>query len=66
MVLERNERAHHAWRAAGYAREPQWRRWTKPFDQAADLVQGGSSRGMAAETRAVRAVLADHGTEVTR
>ncbi|HEY3478606.1 MAG TPA: GNAT family N-acetyltransferase [Streptomyces sp.] len=31
MVLERNERAHHAWRAAGYAPEPQWRRWTKPF-----------------------------------
>ena len=31
MVLEHNERAHHAWRAAGYAPEPQWRRWTKPF-----------------------------------
>lgn len=31
MVLERNERAQHAWRAAGYAREAQWRRWTKPF-----------------------------------
>jgi ribosomal protein S18 acetylase RimI-like enzyme len=31
MVLERNERAHHAWSAAGYAREPQWRRWTKPL-----------------------------------
>jgi ribosomal protein S18 acetylase RimI-like enzyme len=31
MVLERNERAQHAWSAAGYAREPQWRRWTKPL-----------------------------------
>ncbi|OIK01367.1 GNAT family N-acetyltransferase [Streptomyces colonosanans] len=31
MVLERNERAHHAWRAAGYAPEEQWRRWVKPF-----------------------------------
>ncbi len=31
MVLERNERAQHAWRAAGYAPEPQWRRWTKPL-----------------------------------
>jgi ribosomal protein S18 acetylase RimI-like enzyme len=29
MVLERNERAQHAWSAAGYVREPQWRRWTK-------------------------------------
>ncbi|MCQ4079893.1 GNAT family N-acetyltransferase [Streptomyces sp. RB6PN25] len=29
MVLDRNERAHHAWRAAGYAPEPQWSRWTK-------------------------------------
>lgn len=31
MVLERNERAHQAWSAAGYAPEQQWRRWTKPF-----------------------------------
>lgn len=31
MVLERNQRAHHAWRAAGYAPEPHWRRWTKPL-----------------------------------
>jgi ribosomal protein S18 acetylase RimI-like enzyme len=31
MVLERNEQAHHAWRAAGYRPEPQWRRWTKPL-----------------------------------
>jgi ribosomal protein S18 acetylase RimI-like enzyme len=31
MVLEANERAHHAWQAAGYAREEQWRRWTKPL-----------------------------------
>ncbi|MFI1258083.1 GNAT family N-acetyltransferase [Streptomyces netropsis] len=31
MVLDRNESAHHAWRAAGYAREPQWSRWVKPL-----------------------------------
>ncbi len=31
MVLDRNERAHQAWRAAGYAPEPQWSRWTKPL-----------------------------------
>jgi ribosomal protein S18 acetylase RimI-like enzyme len=31
MVLERNERAQRAWSAAGYAPEPQWRRWTKPL-----------------------------------
>ncbi|MFE0626066.1 GNAT family N-acetyltransferase [Streptomyces sp. NPDC058864] len=34
MVLERNERAHHAWRSAGYAPEHHWRRWTKPFRPA--------------------------------
>jgi ribosomal protein S18 acetylase RimI-like enzyme len=31
MVLDRNERAHQAWRAAGYRPEPQWSRWTKPL-----------------------------------
>jgi ribosomal protein S18 acetylase RimI-like enzyme len=31
MVLLRNERAQHAWRAAGYAPEEQWRRWVKPL-----------------------------------
>ncbi|GAA4929129.1 GNAT family N-acetyltransferase [Streptomyces coeruleoprunus] len=31
MVLDRNEQAHHAWRAAGYAPEPQWSRWVKPL-----------------------------------
>ncbi|WP_437114887.1 GNAT family N-acetyltransferase [Streptomyces longispororuber] len=31
MVLDRNERAHHAWRAAGYGPEPQWSRWVKPL-----------------------------------
>ncbi|MFF4395309.1 GNAT family N-acetyltransferase [Streptomyces sp. NPDC001480] len=31
MVLVRNETAHHAWRAAGYAPEEGWRRWVKPF-----------------------------------
>ncbi|MFB4426083.1 GNAT family N-acetyltransferase [Streptomyces sp. QL37] len=29
MVLESNERAHHAWGAAGYHREDHWRRWIK-------------------------------------
>jgi ribosomal protein S18 acetylase RimI-like enzyme len=32
MVLDRNARAQHAWRAAGYAPEEQWRRWVKPLD----------------------------------
>ncbi|MEU1349176.1 GNAT family N-acetyltransferase [Streptomyces sp. NPDC005775] len=31
MVLEANERAHHAWAAAGYHREDHWRRWVKPL-----------------------------------
>lgn len=31
MVLQRNETAHPAWRAAGYAPEEQWRRWVKPL-----------------------------------
>jgi ribosomal protein S18 acetylase RimI-like enzyme len=31
MVLTGNERAHHAWRATGYAPEEQWRRWVKPL-----------------------------------
>lgn len=31
MVLEANERAHHAWAAAGYRRENHWRRWVKPL-----------------------------------
>ncbi|WP_433606325.1 GNAT family N-acetyltransferase [Dactylosporangium sp. CA-139114] len=32
MVLRDNELAHHAWAAAGYASEPQWRRWVKRLD----------------------------------
>ncbi|WP_251092447.1 GNAT family N-acetyltransferase [Streptomyces sp. Caat 7-52] len=31
MVLVRNERAHHAWRSAGYGPEERWRRWVKPL-----------------------------------
>ncbi|MFJ7152846.1 GNAT family N-acetyltransferase [Streptomyces sp. NPDC100445] len=31
MVLVRNETAHHAWRAAGYGSQEQWRRWVKPL-----------------------------------
>ncbi|MGW1892644.1 GNAT family N-acetyltransferase [Streptomyces sp. NPDC002004] len=31
MVLQRNETAHIAWRAAGYAPEEKWRRWVKPL-----------------------------------
>ncbi|MDH6109677.1 ribosomal protein S18 acetylase RimI-like enzyme [Kitasatospora sp. MAP12-15] len=33
MVLEHNELGQHTWQAAGYAPEPQWRRWTKPLEQ---------------------------------
>ncbi|MFF8595925.1 GNAT family N-acetyltransferase [Streptomyces sp. NPDC015220] len=36
MVLTRNERAHHAWRAAGYAPEEHWRRWVKPLADRSD------------------------------
>ncbi|MET8009173.1 GNAT family N-acetyltransferase [Streptomyces sp. NPDC005271] len=32
MVLDENALAHHAWSAAGYARQPQWSRWVKPLD----------------------------------
>ncbi|MBO1332415.1 GNAT family N-acetyltransferase [Streptomyces sp. VRA16 Mangrove soil] len=31
MVLDENELAHHAWKAAGYAPQPEWSRWVKPF-----------------------------------
>ncbi|GGX72680.1 GNAT family N-acetyltransferase [Streptomyces anandii] len=31
MVLTRNERARHAWSAAGYGPEEHWRRWVKPL-----------------------------------
>ncbi|WP_261717760.1 GNAT family N-acetyltransferase [Streptomyces sp. FZ201] len=31
MVLRDNERAHHAWRAAGYGPQEQWVRWVKPL-----------------------------------
>ncbi|RZU35892.1 ribosomal protein S18 acetylase RimI-like enzyme [Streptomyces sp. BK022] len=31
MVLVRNERAHHAWSAAGYRPQENWRRWVKPL-----------------------------------
>ncbi|MGA4959945.1 GNAT family N-acetyltransferase [Streptomyces lavendulocolor] len=31
MVLDGNESAHHAWDAAGYARQPAWSRWVKPL-----------------------------------
>ncbi|MFD7301586.1 GNAT family N-acetyltransferase [Streptomyces pharetrae] len=34
MVLTRNETAHHAWAAAGYAWEEQWRRWVKPLAES--------------------------------
>ncbi|MGW2473335.1 GNAT family N-acetyltransferase [Streptomyces sp. NPDC001665] len=36
MVLEENERAHHAWQAAGYQRENHWRRWVKPLGPGTD------------------------------
>ncbi|MFJ5230989.1 GNAT family N-acetyltransferase [Kitasatospora sp. NPDC088391] len=31
MVLEHNDLGRAAWRAAGYAPEEQWRRWTRPL-----------------------------------
>ncbi|MEU0812844.1 GNAT family N-acetyltransferase [Streptomyces mirabilis] len=31
MVLRRNETGQHAWRAAGYELQEQWRRWAKPL-----------------------------------
>lgn len=31
MVLVENARAHGAWEAAGYAPQPEWRRWVKPL-----------------------------------
>jgi ribosomal protein S18 acetylase RimI-like enzyme len=31
MVLDGNDQAHHAWRAAGYAPQPEWSRWVKPL-----------------------------------
>ncbi|MGO4757511.1 GNAT family N-acetyltransferase [Streptomyces sp. 2MCAF27] len=37
MVLDRNDLAHHAWRAAGYAPQPEWSRWVKPLDPAQPL-----------------------------
>ncbi|OIJ84707.1 GNAT family N-acetyltransferase [Streptomyces monashensis] len=36
MVLVRNETAHHAWGAAGYGPQEQWRRWVKPLSGLAD------------------------------
>ncbi|BAJ32839.1 MULTISPECIES: GNAT family N-acetyltransferase [Kitasatospora] len=35
MVLEHNDLGQAAWRAAGYGREEQWRRWTRPLDAPA-------------------------------
>lgn len=29
MVLDDNTLAHHAWRASGYERQPEWSRWVK-------------------------------------
>ncbi|MEV0583870.1 GNAT family N-acetyltransferase [Nonomuraea sp. NPDC050310] len=31
MVLHDNTLAHHAWKAAGYAVQPEWGRWVKPL-----------------------------------
>jgi len=31
MVLDHNELAQHAWRAAGYQAEEQWSRWVRPL-----------------------------------
>ncbi|MET9801933.1 GNAT family N-acetyltransferase [Streptomyces sp. NPDC006368] len=32
MVLDGNTLAHHTWRAAGYAPQPEWSRWVKPLE----------------------------------
>ncbi|MFD3508652.1 GNAT family N-acetyltransferase [Nocardia sp. NPDC058666] len=31
MVLDRNDLAHSAWKANGYAQQPEWSRWVKPL-----------------------------------
>ncbi|MGH8889123.1 MAG: GNAT family N-acetyltransferase [Acidothermaceae bacterium] len=31
MVLDDNHLAHHGWRAWGYSRQLEWRRWVKPL-----------------------------------
>ncbi len=31
MVLDGNERAHHAWRAAGSTPQHEWSRWVRPL-----------------------------------
>ena len=36
MVLEDNELGHKAWRALGYAPQPQWRRWVKRLNRGED------------------------------
>ncbi|GAB3796870.1 GNAT family N-acetyltransferase [Micromonospora zhanjiangensis] len=36
MVLDENELAHHAWRAAGYTRQEEWSRWVKPLPTPRD------------------------------
>ncbi|WP_078888302.1 GNAT family N-acetyltransferase [Streptomyces sclerotialus] len=33
MVLDRNELAHQAWQASGYAPEPQWSRWVRHLER---------------------------------
>lgn len=33
MVLDDNELAHSAWKAHGYAPQPEWSRWVKPLPQ---------------------------------
>lgn len=40
MVLNHNELAHHAWSAAGYARQPEWSRWVKPLVPAPEWRSG--------------------------
>ncbi|MGI5472575.1 GNAT family N-acetyltransferase [Streptomyces sp. CA-132043] len=32
MVLDRNDLAHQAWQASGYAPEPQWSRWVRHLE----------------------------------
>ncbi|MEV6678455.1 GNAT family N-acetyltransferase [Streptomyces erythrochromogenes] len=46
MVLDRNERAHPAWEAAGYGPQEAWTRWVKPLaSPAGPQVSGGGRPG---------------------
>ncbi|AXG76674.1 GNAT family N-acetyltransferase [Streptomyces paludis] len=45
MVLDRNDLARHAWRAAGYGPEEQWTRWVKPLGAGPGVSPGPRPAG---------------------